>query len=124
MTVSTETAARLNAAGFQQPEFAFGQLWETPNGREWAFVGTAQFHLLKQHFAKEIVFRPTATDILRELQSHKNYTYSIKIESGMWLVERTFNSIGEFPTLVSSHHNEHEAAAMAWLEIHEKTTAE
>lgn len=110
MTVSTETAVRLNAAGFQQPEFAFGQLWETPNGREWAFVGTAQFNLLKQHFAKEIVFRPTAIDLLRELPHFPMIEYD-----------------GHAYTVTSGRirkidDNASEAGAMVWLEIHEKTT--
>lgn len=110
MTVSTETAVMLEAAGFPQPEFAFGQLWEVPCGREWAFVGTAQFRLLKQHFAKEIIFRPTAIDILREL------THFPMIEYDGYAFIVTSGHIRKIED------NAGEAAAMVWLEIHEKTT--
>lgn len=110
-TVSIETAVRLEAAGFQQPEFAFGQLWEVPNSHEWAFVGTAQFHLMKQHFAKEIIFRPTATDILRELPG-----YPPNIE---WTGYSYMVNAGRIRKIDD---NAAEAAAIAWLEINEKTT--
>ena len=118
MTVSTETAVRLNAAGFPQPEFAFGQLWETPNGREWAFVGTAQFNLLKQHFAKEIVFRPSAIDIMREMEDSTLYyngrtnKYSV---SGAAVNTSCCTEI---------HGNPPEAPAMARLSIPEQTEPE
>ena len=112
MTVSIETAVRLNAAGFKQPEFAFGQLWEVPDSREWAFVGTAQFNLLKQHFAKEIIFRPTAIDILRELPHFPVIEYdgyAFIVTSGR------IRKIDDNPA---------EAAAIAWLEINEKNESE
>lgn len=109
--VSTETAIRLRDAGFPEPEFQFGQLWETENGRDSAFVGTLSFHLLKQYHLKEIVFRPTATDILAELGS----TYKLGLAlDGLWWC----NNEGDF----SKNEwlgNPAEAAALAWLKIHE-----
>lgn len=112
MTVSLGTAIDLELAGFPQPEFAFGQLWETRNGREFAFVGTAQFRLMKHHFAKEIVFRPTDIDILREL------THFPMIEYDGYAFTVTSGRIRKIDD------NPAEAAAMAWLEINEQNESE
>ena len=111
MTVSIETAVRLNAAGFPQPEFAFGQLWETIDSRLNAFVGTPGFVLVKT-YAKKIVFRPTAIDILRELPHFPIIEY----DGGAFTV--TSGRIHKIDD------NSAEAAAMVWLEIYEKTETE
>ena len=118
MTVSIETAVRLNAAGFIQPNFYLGHLLEVPNSREWAFVGTAQFEYLKNGRREEIVFRPTATDIMREMEDStlyyngrtNKYSVSGAAVNTSWCTE--------------IHGNPAEAAAMAWLSIHEKTESE
>jgi len=126
--VSTETAIRLRDAGFPQPEFEFGQLWESESGRNLAFVGTAQFVLLKQQYhLKEIVFRPTAGDILRAIYNHfasmPGFSVDIRLsptENGFYvdvfeaLPFDTRNKVWEF------HENAAEAAALAWLKTREK----
>ncbi len=126
--VSIETAIRLRDAGFPQPEFKFGQLWETETGRVFAFVGTSQFALLKVHHLKEIVFRPTVEDILSELaKAQKNGKGGIvrvdvsahnggTLDSTPWFAVYTVygNSVPEF------YDNFSEGAAIKWLEIHDK----
>lgn len=112
MTVSLGTAIDLELAGFPQPEFAFGQLWETRNAREFAFVGAVQFDYLKNNRREEIVFRPTAIDILRELPHFPMIEYdgyAFTVTSGR------IRKIDGNPA---------EAAAMAWLEINEQNESE
>lgn len=121
-----ETAKRLKEAGFPQPEFEFGQFWYAPNGNlcvmsgDGIYSGEARVMLKNGNtmFIKtyDIVFAPTATDILEHLPG-----YALKIQKSVWCV---FNP--EYIYAVKStddvqmyfqHKNPAEAAAESWIKI-------
>lgn len=114
-----ETAIKLRDAGFEPPEFRFGQLWETRDGRNRAFAGTNEFEPLIIYHASEIVFRPTATDIL-EQPICEGYGVSRQYdttESGLsWVCCPTE---WDAPEMVSAYHetNPAEAAAAVYLKL-------
>ena len=109
-TVSFKTASRLKDAGFPQPDFQFGQLWMTNDERHFAFVGTAQMELFKQHYAGSIIFLPTATDILAQLGDN----YNLTICSQFFRVEQ-MKADEYFVINYWQSDNPAEAAALAWL---------
>lgn len=137
-TVTPATARLLADAGFPQPAPAPGQWWG--NGETLVFVWRAwideghNYFIVSQTVADGrpiiddyfdardftgLVYLPTVGDILRELENaHKNYTHSIHFDGRMSLVERTYRrGFAESPTLDSGHKSEHEAAALAYLEL-------
>lgn len=121
-TVSFETAKRLKEAGFPQPEFEFGQLWHTDGDRDCAFVGTMPFVRMKQDYAGSIIFLPTATDILLELQavSDPNRWWALIPLSGDPKWEWVLQLWGENNNACIANFfnkNAAEAAAAAWLNM-------
>jgi len=112
-----QTSAALKAAGFPQPVPEFGQVWHDPQSeremicvksaslidRTFAFIhhsGTGNIF-----FAKDVIFAPAATDILRELDAD----VSMSCDAGTWLC-----CIFCGPDF--AHDNPAEAAALAWME--------
>ena len=134
-TVSPATAAKLAAAGFPQPEPAPGQWWGDESGLVFIFAATNGKYTPVVHFIADgrpwvddyfdaedfsgLVFLPTLGDILRT-EHLLGYGVSMQYdttESGLsWVCAPMEWSM---PDMVSATHetNEHEAAALAWLEI-------
>lgn len=122
--LSYETSVLLKEAGFPQPKPEPGQFWYTSAGLLcWiarkelgnTFVlcdttGTA-FRTLYIEFSKDLLFAPTATDILRELPS---YGIFFSAHTKQWFVEYDEMAI------TYNKHNPAEAAAEAWLQLNEK----
>lgn len=120
-TVSFETAKRLKEAGFPQPVPEFGQFWYAPNGvicvmwGNGVFDGEARVMIANGNtiYIKtyDIVFAPTATDILKEIPfvSLSFEVYETRFEFRVW----------EGLKLIAKHENPHDAAALAWLSIQE-----
>lgn len=113
--VTFETAKRLEAAGFPQPEKLRGGFWYNPDGVDTVFT----FDI--RHGAAPTMWRyfsPPATDILKEL----GRDYNLSFMEGFWYCQY---SSGDFPPFakepsVWKHESPAECAAMAWLQIHEK----
>lgn len=112
--VTHDTANRLEAAGFKQPEFGAGQHWY---GDELIFVlsyggSNPEFRAYGDNFSwrdeDELkVFAPTATDILKDLPGHTIH-YKAKDSMGVvWSYEPD--------DLMFSHKSPAEAAALAYL---------
>ena len=128
-TVSFETALKLKAAGFQQPEIETGQVWYNLNSAATLIglldpceKGLRYFycHSLASGRSQRILpatddafFAPTATDILRELPSISNLSKPFNAE--WWIC-----IYGENEDDLTQSKNPAEAAAAAWLAIHEK----
>lgn len=143
-TVSTQTARLLADASFPQPAPAPGQWWG--NGGTLVFVWRAwiddghNYFIVSQTVADGrpiiddyfdardftgLVYLPTVGDILREMGER----YSINIvDEKYWTIHREkHTSFGEpeydyitesYP--IKDHKSEHEAAALAWLELNKK----
>ena len=121
--VSFETASRLKAAGFPQPETVQeGQFWYScivrkTRERELRYIN--QFDrtgiLPTEFFACYPYFAPTATDILAQLGDN----YNLTICSQFFRVEQ-MKADEYFVINYWQSDNPAEAAALAWLEIHEK----
>ena len=126
-TVSHPTAQRLKAAGFPQPEPQEGQFWYRPSG------GTSYIDYVENNgdvYAlwngevnrlinfESAIFTPTATDILREIEYVLNPLLLLK--SGEWVVCYLAPAGNIVAITPKTHDNPAEAAALAWLEIHEK----
>jgi len=126
-TVSHPTAQRLKAAGFPQPEPQEGQFWYRPSG------GTSYIDYVENNgdvYAlwngevnrlinfESAIFTPTATDILREIEYVLNPLLLLK--SGEWVVCYLAPAGNIVAITPKTHDNPAEAAAAAWLEIHEK----
>jgi len=126
--VTFETAKRLKAAGFPEPmpEVAFGQLWYYYDGRPYLlitetggspyfFIGpTANSGRFGDDQMRGMYFAPTATDVFQKISG------PYWMEYHEW--DKSFRIYGNAEAeLVSSHENPAEAAAHAWLSIHEKT---
>ena len=120
--VTFETAVRLKEAGFLQPEPEVGQCWYNDTGLLGIIVKYEGFRLYsycsfetgktitapeKVFYAAHNVFAPTAIEILRELQ-YADLTF----RNGKFRVI--------FEHVMNRHDNPAEAAAAAWLELHEK----
>lgn len=133
MDITTyQTAKRLKEAGFPQPEFQTGQLWYNQH-KALSFIGKKEIAHNGQvfFFCTSVVtarteqmipindgafFAPTATDILREIESVTFYWHAMRGKFSC--------SGGSNEKLVSwvnaAHENPAEAAASAWLAINEK----
>lgn len=124
---SHPTAQRLKAAGFPQPEPQEGQFWYRPsggtsyidyvdnNGDVYALWNGEVNRLINFESA---IFTPTATDILREIEYVLNPLLLLK--SGEWVVCYLAPAGNIVAITPKTHDNPAEAAAAAWLEIHEK----
>lgn len=123
--VSFETAKKLKAAGFPQPEPEFGQVWYSdifktkwlvglerlPNGLvvgKTVKIKIEEVGIWEQESGAYGVFAPTAIDIYPKL----NFDFRLAPMPKGWQVNRASN--GE---LISRHENPAEAAAEAWLEV-------
>ena len=122
--VTPETARKLKEAGFKQPEPAPGQMWYNVNDIPIFVVGETKskvYYVIfgvnlvyiepKRDFVLNLVFAPTATDILRELGNQYvlrtwsiGEKFAVKHDNG----EKCWND------------NPAEAAALAWLEKYAK----
>jgi len=136
-----ETGAKLAAAGFPQPDPAPGQWWG--DGETLVFIFRAWIDeghnylivaqtvsdgrpIIDDYFDardfRGLVFLPTVGDLLRT-EALLGYGVSMQYdttESGLsWGCAPMEWSM---PEMVSAYHetSEHEAAALAWLKIHEK----
>ena len=123
-TVSFETASRLKAAGFPQPEPEAGQVWreeryahivigEMEDGFSVCFESRTGPWIEVVETLEGLVFAPTATDILPQLPSAANISKPFNAE--LWLCV-----YGENEDNWTESNNPAEAAALAWFEIHEK----
>jgi hypothetical protein len=129
-TVSPPTAKRLKAAGFPQPEPEAGQVWY--EGQKAYVIGAFDdgefnrvyfngscFNSENQEVMVNDIFAPTATDILpSECFICREISYKTKTGERWVVYDRdTFELLCKgFPET----DNPAEAAAAAWLEIHEK----
>lgn len=114
--VSFETAKRLKAAGFPQPDLGAGQVWreerymhivvgEDEYGVSVCFQSANGAWIEVNETLEGLVFAPTATDILLEMPDTP-FRYSKKYKA--------------FVCGAHEHDKPAEAAASAWLAIHEK----
>lgn len=139
--VTYETAVKLKAAGFPQPEPQAGQFWykkhpstaitldfvqsvEYNQEGEKQFytlwVGTddtgGNFYTIKNH---KLIFAPTATDILEQLPGYEIGFFptakDLYFLPGAWSMRGLED---ECPS--AEHDNPAEAAALAWLKLNEK----
>lgn len=129
-TVSFETSSRLKAAGFPQPEPESGQVWyegDMPyvigafkDGKlSGAYFYGGVFFEVEQDAMEKDIFAPTATDILpSECFICREISYKTKTGERWVVYDRdTLELLCKgFPET----DNPAEAAAAAWLEIHEK----
>jgi hypothetical protein len=128
--VTFETAKRLKEAGFPQPEQRIWQVWYNAFGHGclivWAEHSTKRFAVFNMAENVRIdlpsfdlyTFAPTATDILEqeEMSNCSLYRHFSK-----WCVKNQFHFM-EFD--LYENDNPAEAAAAAWLQIHEKKDLE
>lgn len=132
-TVTTATAHRLASAGFPQPQPAPGQWWGDETKlvliwRKWegnstyytVIINDAIEPAVEYYFDAEdftgLVYLPTATDILRECSALIKLSYHFK------LFYATYSGSDDSDTgaFLLSDTNPAEAAAIAYLSIHEK----
>ena len=119
MIVTFETAVKLKAAGFQQPEPQRGQAWyfetwrQYQDGRDQELVWDAHWLRNNMHETRGgVVFAPTATDILREL----GYDFSLSpLSDGRWFCDDQEDKSDAW-----FHESPAEACALAWLETNTK----
>ena len=123
--VTFETAVKLKAAGFPQPEPQRGQAWyfvtwrQYQDGREQELAWDAHWLRNNMHEGKGgVVFAPTATDILFHLNGH-----TLDYFHQRWRVKSPGYSYSSFGRteyvagdIISEHENSTEAAALAYLE--------
>ena len=128
-TVTFETARRLKEAGFKQPQFDIRQTWYSIGGR-WptgteiyiaeknekamrfitvstllhAITGAQEAEREGEIYGDEVVFAPTATDILRKIGRNR-----------LWKMSETPAGFGQVMKIIIDP----EAAALAWLKIHD-----
>lgn len=114
MTVTFETAKRLEGAGFPQPRTVqSGSVWFS--GRNKFYIGEQQRELSPEKwFSSYPRFAPTATDILEQLPGW-NLAY---IRVFGWIVYCGAPGLPE--PIQFRHSNPAEAAALAWFHEHEK----
>ena len=130
-----ETSARLKEAGFQQPTPEAGQWWYNPDigifltGKPSPYDGrkrhiyypdTGNVFFKNEVLFPDCVFAPTATDILRELSS--DCVLGTKKLGGWICGSWRLISSDHMRFFVAGMHDENpaEAAASAWLKLHDK----
>lgn len=123
--VTEKTAQRLKDAGFPQPPAIRGQSWYAKTDDSFIVyaVNDGRFSTINEDGVRivcadgdtDLIFAPTATDILRELGRDWQLEYFDAKEC--WEVAFFFrdSSSGRYTA-----ENPAEAAALAWLSIHEK----
>ncbi len=116
--LSYETAVKLKEKGFPQPKQKIGQFWyfqRYPQGsaRHWTAVvltgngiepldgGNLEGDL------QDMVYAPTAADIIRETHSH----YYLQNDDDMW------TAMPRYSGKAHSHENPEEAASLAYLSL-------
>lgn len=126
--VSFETAKKLKAAGFPEPEFACWQVWYNALGIG-TFLGRKVLIGEKMHFScyslgsgrvmdmivghgDGTTFAPTVDDILLELPAY-DIGYYTALEG-----KPTFVVFDDNMERVSGSHCPAEAAALAWISLH------
>lgn len=142
-TVSPETARRLAAAGFPQPSPAPGQWWgdeektaliinEWTDARKRDYfavlttvnidVPVIDFYFDAKGFAG-LVYLPTVVDILKELQKdcRRGFWWALAapMEDDLWGCGNYERNEGK--NMETLHEHPAEAAALAYLSIHEKS---
>lgn len=123
--VTFETALRLKEAGFPQPNFATGQFWYNDLGAL-SFVGRKE---LNEKTGKHDYFYCTSvesgrTDFFQPIANDAFFApTAIEILQGLQYADLTFRD-GKFRVVfehvMNRHDNPAEAAALAWLAVHEK----
>lgn len=122
---SFETAKKLKESGFPQPSPKFGQVWYDPYGMPAVVLSTkplrfgdegGQSWSGKNRFG-EMIFAPTATDILRELPRNWMLWFyeGSEIENPAWEVGKYERGDGFDDQ--ESNSNPAEACAAAWLKL-------
>ena len=142
--VSFETARRLKEAGFPQPQFDIRQTWYSIGGvwppeteiyiaeknekamrfitvSIWhhAITGVQEAERECEIYGDEVVFAPTATDILRELGCNYVLWFDESPKIKRYFCAKTGDSFSEAGKPFE-HIEPAEAAALAWLAINEK----
>jgi hypothetical protein len=127
--VSTRTARKLEAAGFERPMPEIGQFWYTPNGRLYHIVGVSGSDIfVKWHngesWSSQIVFydseyddwfyAATATDILHQLGCNFVLWYDKSPKLQMWYCAETSDIIRDTKAPYGNE-NAAEAVAEAYL---------
>lgn len=122
-TVTFETAIALRDAGFPQPEPAFGQFWYDAGAGVWVVgeSGLLVFRSLSSRAEIDIadmdmsgiVFAPQAHDILAELESDFDISC---LQDKNWMV--ICRNAADQPISYFTEPNPHEAAAKAYLQLH------
>jgi hypothetical protein len=134
--LSFETAQKLKAAGFPQPDFAPRQTWYDEGGRLHIVVGIGGLigpdmamiggrgHVpyVADDGIDNPVFAPTATDILLELRStHLCYYLQFSHADAKFWVYSDDTTMSEIAMIGEvGHENPAEACALAWLAINKK----
>ena len=132
--VSFETARKLQAAGFPQPQPAAGQVWYYPSGMELYVLPDLDCDLnLKNEitssidevievgslqFTNSLVYAQTATDILEQLGSCYSLTYDF--HCGFGCVKSSSGVVNEIFSDDPPRDNPAEACAEAWLKLNPK----
>jgi len=131
--VTFETAQRLKAAGFPQPKFDVGQFWWGDTGKLCIITHGGEYRTgfsvlngLREIWTLEYdtsdpssFFAPTAADILAALGCEYVFWYDESEKLSMFFVCKTGASYRDAGKPIG-HINPAEAAAAAWLAIHEK----
>ncbi len=138
-TTTYKTARKLADAGFPQPAPAPGQWWGDESGsvfvfRAWIDEGHSYFivaqtvsggrPIIDDYFDardfRGLVYLPTVGDILKEL----GFWFELLFGGNQtWLICQT-KSLSDYPEVVAEHKTSAaEAAALAYLDTHEKPIA-
>lgn len=123
--VTAETAARLKAAGFPQPEPQAGQVWYSEIGNPFIIANAEgeivcgvflnrNMHGFVDNFGNRATFAPGVADLLREL----GLEYDISTIGDQYIVIRRNEKDEILKDWVND--NPAEALAAAWLELREK----
>jgi hypothetical protein len=138
--LSYETAKRLKEAGFPQPDLSVGQLWyaeavykggnlehnplciavETYGDSAIVLRRLTCEHHAPDYGGRNEFFCPTATDILKELGRDKIGGFAGKTPESLFYVGTVTSGNVVYWTHFCEA-NPAEAAALAWLSIHEKS---
>ncbi len=137
MTVSVNTARKLELAGFPQPQPNEGQHWFHKKTERVCVVmhNVANYRFRISYFGSaankggslnnvDFVYMPTATDILRELGEQYVLWFDGSPKIQKWLCAKAGTSICSAGKPIMNN-NPAEAAAAAWLQLkgkHEENT--
>lgn len=113
-TVTPATARLLADAGFPQPAPAPGQWWY--NKYEDLICWGHTVDSWGEPYEDATTFAPTVGDILRELPDYHIVFSDLYPPCGF----TCFDKFDTAHNIIVTHDNEHEAAALAWLYLHEK----